>query len=163
MNRITYWMTASLVLLAAACGGEDIEATPEEDACEHMIEGPSQSLTAAALDATSDIPVIDEEHVRFDITLADIDGTNAGKVDLAIDEAGDHVLFLNAAVSLSVTDSTGGGVAAEAMESDIAACSEVGASYTFDLEVGTYTLDFESTQQGMVQLVLIPAGEHGHE
>lgn len=163
MNSAIHAMTVCLMLLVAACGDEQIEASPEDDACEHMIEGPSQSLTAAALDATSNIPVVDETHTRFDITLLDIDGTNAGKVDLAIAEAGEHILFLNAAVSLSVTDSTGSGVAAEAMQGDIAACNEVGASYTFDLGVGTYTLDFESTQQGLVQLVIIPAGEHGHQ
>lgn len=157
-NNAISWITMSLLALAGACGGDDpVQVSPGEDACEHMIEGPIQSLTAAA-DAGTDAPDIGEEHVRSDILLVEAGALKGGVVDLVIPDAGEHTLYLNTDVPIAVLDGTGAEVAAVATESSVDACAEVSLGHTFDLGVGTYALTFGPTAEALVQVVVVARG-----
>lgn len=162
-KTIVSWMSMNLLILAAACGGGDHEEIdPAEDACEHMIEGPNQAITAAS-DAAIDAPDIAPTHTRFDIELAQPGELDSGQVDLVIAEAGEHILYLDQDVPITMLGGDGGEIAVEATERNVEACTEVSLGHTFDLEVGTYIVRFGPTDQTQVRAVVIAAGDHDHE
>lgn len=165
MNRLATLLALGLLATAAACGSDDDHeehATPEEDACEHMIEGPSQPVTATD-DMAADAPDFGEHHTRFDITLVeDGSGMYGGYLDLVVEEEGETMLFTSAAVPVTLWDGSGNQVAAEATSDEVAACAEVSASSTYDLGVGTYLASFGPTAESSVSVVVV-AEEHEHE
>jgi len=139
-------------------GGHD----PEEEGCEHMEDGPFASITAQA-DDSGTLPNAAVEHTRVNIGLVDFDGSKGGLVAFEAGEAGDFVFFLSDDVPVSVTDSAGGAVEAEASTGASTLCPGViAASHTFELEVGTYTITFGPTSLETVGLVYEVA-EHGHQ
>lgn len=149
---------AALALALAACtppeGGGDAgeQASPEEEACEHLAEGPSSAVTAAAdLDGAPDIS---EAHRRYDVTLIPVDGGNGGSVAYAAAEEGDYLIFLGADVSLSVFDSSGAEVTLEASGRGSEHCGEIAAHHTVELGVGTYELVFGPTDETEVRVVV---------
>ncbi|MCG8422090.1 MAG: hypothetical protein MJE77_29555 [Proteobacteria bacterium] len=149
-------VAVSVALLG--CGDDDDELNAAEDACEHMKEGPSQAVTAAT-DNTGDAPDIGEEHTRFDITLSGQDSY----IDLVIDEEGEFTVFMDKSVPIAVSTSSGAPVAAEQTNSNVTECAEVSIGHTFDFEVGTYSVNFGSTAEQQVRLVVVHEGEHMHE
>ena len=150
------------VCAVAACGSDDAAPTPQEDACEHMAEGPFEAVTAAA-DNQSTTPSIDALHTRYDITLAASGADYIGFVELVNDEMAERYLFLDADVPIEL--STGGGaVAPEESFSQVADCGEVATGQLFDLDVATYQLEIGPTSQTSVSIVIVePADGHGHD
>ena len=114
----------------------------EEEGCEHMKEGPSKTITASL--ASEAMPVdASTEHTRYDVTLVAGDMQNGGVVRIVVDSAGDHYLFLNKDVPVSMTRVGGDVVAPEKSEGAVAECSsDILKHYVFELEVGTYDLTF---------------------
>jgi hypothetical protein len=161
MKRAAFWLILGSISLAAACGDDHDhgEASPAEDACEHMIEGPARSITAAA-DPGADAPEIGDAHTRFDITLPGAGDSRAGRVDLVIAEAGGYMLYMSADVPLTVHDDAGTALAPEASERSVAECTEVALGHGFDLGVGTYSVSLGPTAEALVQVVVVPLGEH---
>lgn len=164
------YIVASAVLILAACGGNEDnngnnhdnndhnneEFTVEDDACEHMIEGPEVAITAVAVGG--DAPTVADTHTRYDIT---IDG-GSGIVLVEIAEESEMHFFFSAGVDLTVTDASDAEIAAEETIATVAECDEVAEGAAYDLGVGTYTLTIETTETE-VSMVPVPGGEHGHE
>jgi hypothetical protein len=166
MNRYSLPCLPLLALLAllalwAACGGEEAP-TPADDGCEHMINGPSDALAAIA-EPTGDAPDMVEHHVRYEITLAGDAAPYGGHVDLIMDEQGQFAIFVSPGVPLTVLDSSGEDVPPEAIETDVKACAEVSAGYTFELGVGTYRLSLGPSEEPEVQVVVVDVAGDIHE
>ncbi len=158
-------LTATIFVFAlSACGddGGEGELSAAEDACEHMVEGPAESVTAL-VDTASDAPDIGEEHTRFDVTLVGDAGSLGGFVDLAIDEEGEFTVFMNSDVTMALQDGTGAAVAVEETNNNVVECSEVAIGHTVDLSVGTYSLELGPTAETEVQIVVVHEGEHEHD
>jgi hypothetical protein len=162
---LTLVSMSGLALAAAACGGDDAggsheDLDPEADGCEHMIEGPSEAVTAVA-DMAADAPDIGEHHIRWEITLVD-DGAGmfGGYVDLVVEEAGESVFFGDADIQLTLRDAAGNEVPLHDADDSITACTEVVASNTYELGVGTYQLELGPSTESTFRVVVIPAGEH---
>lgn len=164
-------LAVSLVLssfaLAACDGGADPVPLPEEEninaeGCEHLAEGPSAAVTAAAtVEATA--PAISNDHKRYDVALADdTNGEKVGVVTFAPGEAADFVFFLSADVPLAIEDAAGAAVAVEDKQTSIPECTEVKARHQVELDVGTYYLRFGPTAEASVNVVVEEAGGHEH-
>jgi hypothetical protein len=163
MLRITPIAFLALLLLAAACGDDHHDhVTPAEDACEHMIGGPSIALTAVD-DTAADPPDMDESHHRYDVTLVALAADNGGYVDLVSDEAGEIHLFLGAGVPIKVWDDQGTEVPAESTQATVDECAEVAVGHTYDVGVGTYTVEIGPTADTSLAIVPVHGGDdHGH-
>ncbi len=157
------FLSASLLssfLLTAACGGDAEQAaeSPDAESCEHLQEGPATPLTAAS---GAGAPAVDDDHRRYDITLTEVPGGKGGDVTFASGEGGDYVLFLDAAVPVSVLDGAGAQVAFESSSASSETCTEIKARHVVELGVGTYTLRFGPSPLSAVGLV-VEHGAHGH-
>jgi hypothetical protein len=167
MKPLAYLLLTGVV--ATACGGHGDghgdghdDATPEIDACEHMIEGPEQAVTAVA-DMAADAPDMGEHHTRFDIALvAGADGMYAGHVDLVVEEAGISDLFLAADVPVNVWNPSGSEVTAHHAQTNITECTEVSVGLGYQLGVGTYRVGFGPTTAQSVSVVVILEGDGEH-
>jgi hypothetical protein len=180
MKPTTY--AAALLAITAACNGNDDAhgsggaptVSLDAEACEHMTEGPFIDVTAGA--SASAAPDVSAEHTSHRIALVAHGaagggggggsggggggGTAAsprgGYVSLAVPNAGDVVLFVDADVPLSVQDATGSDVAVED-SCDPSACSTdcdlLKGRHTVELGVGTYALRFGPTDIASVALV----------
>ncbi len=176
MNWTKILMVAFVLMGAVACGDEDDHDNNhdnhnnennhnlEEEACEHMADGPFESVTATT-DAASG-PSIAVEHSRVDVTLVDDgNGMFTGFVTFPAGEEAEFAFFLSADVPFTITDSGGTEVAAEETNGPLDACAtDVLASMVYDLEVGTYTIEIGPTSETEVGIVHEEAGgEHDHE
>ena len=141
----------------------DHEGGAVEEACEHLADGPAESVTAV-VDMASTLPSIAADHKRYDIALVDDgNGVKTGLIEFSADEAGDFVVFLNGDVELSVLAlADGQEVAAEATGEGVGTCSEIVASSTFEFEVGTYMFSFGPTDAEEVQVVVEHSEHEGH-
>lgn len=161
---LTLFSISGLLVATAACGGDDAggeheDLDPEADACEHMIEGPAESVTAVA-DMAADAPDMGEHHIRWEIALVD-DGAGAfsGYVDLVVEEEGESILFGSADIPVTVRDASGNEVPLRRADDSITACTEVDASNSYELGVGTYQLELGPTTESAISVVVILAGE----
>jgi hypothetical protein len=164
-----FGLLAVLTLSLAACGGDD-DAGDEEDmggeesidveGCEHLIEGPEVAVTATA--ATEGALAVDDDHMRYDISLVEVDGGNGGTVAFDADEATDFVFFLSADVDLAITDSSEQEVAIEESATSSPECDEIRGRHVAELTVGTHYLTFGPTPEEQVSVVIEHA-DHGHE
>jgi len=134
--------------------------TPEDEACEHLAEGPASAVTAVA---TGEGPFIADDHRRYDVSLVPVAGGNGGRVRFAADEAGDFLFFTSAEVTLAFTDAAGSPVEIEETVTGSTVCTEIGAQTVIPLAVGTYHLELGPTAETTVSLVVEHGGEHeGH-
>jgi hypothetical protein len=175
MTNKTLAPLLSLALLA--CGddadhADHAEDTPEAEACEHLADGPFEAITAVENPLTPDPPNAAIEHARVDISFVDIsgstpntdDGSFGGTVAFEAVEAAEYLFFFSAAVPLSVFDATAGvfiPLEEEVVGSDL--CSEIAVTHTYDLEVGTYLLNFGPTDVSEVGMVHEEASGHTEE
>jgi hypothetical protein len=159
--------TISLLALAmlslAACGGDD--STEEEESidvegCEHLIEGPEVPVTATP--TTDGAPAVADDHMRYDVSLVEVDGGNGGAVAFDADEATDFIFFLSADVDLAITDSSAQDVAIEDSASSSPECEEIRGRHVAELTVGTHYLSFGPTSEEQVSVVIEHA-DHEHE
>lgn len=155
------FLVMSLVLSPlAACstGTTGGEPSPEEEACEHMTDGPAVEVTANLGSDTG--PDVSPMHTRHDITLVEEEGAFVGTVSYAAAEAGEYALYTDVDVEINVTDASSNAIViSEPMSVD--ACDTVASMRTLDLEVGTYLLRFGPTDREAVRLVIEHGEEHG--
>ncbi|MEM9492325.1 MAG: hypothetical protein AAGC55_24475, partial [Myxococcota bacterium] len=71
--------------------------------------------------------------------------------------------FMNADIPVALFSAPGAQLTVEETNSNVTECTEVAIGHTFDLAVGSYTMEFGPTDQTTVQLVVGHAGEHSHE
>jgi len=156
VTPVVVFSLVSLVSLLAGCPGP--QAHEDDELCEHLQEGPAESVTATA---TGEGPLVAADHTRYDVTLVAVAGGNGGSVGFAADEAGDFVIALDGAVPLVLTDSSGATVAAETTATSSEACTEIRGRYVVELSVGTYQLTFGPSSVSQVGLV-VEHGAHAH-
>jgi hypothetical protein len=157
-------MLGGLGLAACDSGGssEEEEGTPLEEACEHMAEGPFVDIQAT-LDAAS-APPANLAHTSMKILLVETGGMYEGYVAFPSSVAAETLFFLSKAVPIGVTDAQQAAVAIESSDTAITACSEVAASHTIDLSIGTWWIHFGPTTEPSVHLVFeAVGGAHAHE
>ena len=161
---------AAIALLLAACGDDDHnhdhdgeEHGAEEEACEHLAEGPFAEVTAT--DASdSDPPSIAVEHTRVNVALTAIEGGNGGFVTFPATEAAEFIFFLSDDVPVEIFDPMGNEVIPELTEMGSELCDDIAIAHHVDLEIGTYTLLLGPTDVTSVGIVHEEAGaEHDHE
>lgn len=134
---------------------------PDAEGAEHLAEGPAKEVTAVAFEATGSVPVVDNDHHRYDIALVASGSQKVGKVKFDSDAAGDHIFYLNADVALAIKDAEGQAVAIEETGGPIASTS-IKQHYVAELGVGSYFLHFGPTAEASLSLV-IEAGAHDDE
>ncbi len=147
-----------LAAVAVNCGDEhdDHEEDPAVDGCEHMIEGPAETIAASA--TAADAPSISAPHRRYDIALTG----GEGFVSFDADEEAEFYFFVNGSVSLAVTDSNDQTVAMEEELASVDECTEVASGFVFDFAAGSYTLHFTNGGDE-VQVVPFENAEHDHD
>jgi hypothetical protein len=154
---------SALALFGAGCGEDDEpekHEDPDMEACEHMKEGPPAVVTAAAAFSTT-APAVNNDHKRYDLTLADGVGGKSGFVTFAVAAAGEYILYTSAAVKVAVKSAAMVEVAAESTTSSVAGCAEVKGRHVYDLTVGTYVIGVGPEASDKVSLVL-EAHHHTH-
>ena len=145
--------------------GEGETEDPAAEACEHMAEGPANAVTAGADLASS--PDVSAAHTRHDIALVDLDGAGAGtylggSAAYAVVEAGDHTIFLDVDVPLTLVSSSGDAIAIEATAA-VDTCADVAVAHTVELPIGTVELRFGPTTTTTVRAVIESTGSHDDE
>ncbi len=150
------------LLSLMACGAEAPVESPDAEACEHLKEGPSSSVTAAQTGTADAAPAVAANHTRHDITLVDVQGAKGGAVKFSSAEATQYRVSLNKDVPFAVKDSAGAAVAIEETLTDSAECTELKARHTFELGVGTYTFEFGPTAETEVGMVIEEAAHDEH-
>ena len=143
------------LLLFTAC--PQPEPTIDDEACEHLADGPASAIPAVA---SGEDPMIGDDHTRYDITLVPGASGHEGSVRFAAAEAGDHVFFLDADVPLEVRDASGAVIAIEEKRTSGLACPELGARVVVPLGVGTVSLRFGPTAASVVRVVVELDGDH---
>ena len=150
-----------------ACGDEhdhdhDGESA-EEEACEHMADGPFESVTATT-DATG-APSIAIEHTRVNVALVDDgNGEYSGFVSFPAGEATEIQFFMSADVPVAITDADGNALVAQETGGASDLCpANVLASAVYDLEVGTYTIQIGPTSESEIGIAHEEAGTHSDE
>jgi len=154
----TLFLGVSLAFIG--CGDHDHDhdheshASPEEEACEHMADGPASSVTAGADSMlATDTDADAWTHKRVDLTLsAGTDGFE-GFLTFEATEAGDYLFFVDGDASLTVAGASPESSAA------VSTCSEVAQVHTFELEVGEHVVGVASTIE-TVRLVVEHSSEH---
>lgn len=141
-------------LAFAACGHDD----PDAEGCEHIANGPAQTITAA--ENTADAPEVGTDHKRYDVGLVDMSGGKGGVVKFASSEHGSYVIYLDVDVPVTVRDARNAQYPLSSTSS-IESCSEVKARHEVHLDVGTYFFSFGPTDAEKVGLVL-EQGAHDH-
>lgn len=165
-RRLTpFVLTAALVLFGSiACDEHDHDhdehGSVDEEICEHMAEGPSIAVMAAAAEAL-DAPDVSTEHTRHDIGLSD-DGSGSfvGFVSYAASEAGDFAVAVDRDVPVSIAAVSG---SAMAEATGAGSCADVFRQDTFDLAVGTVVFQLGPSTEDQVRVVVEHAGEHSEE
>ena len=157
MNRFAI-VTLCLVFLmtVAGCGHDDHDDhSANEEACEHMKEGPNTTLTAGSdADSATDTEHTDWEHKRVDITLVESGGTHVGFVKYEAEAAGDYRFFANNEATIKIA-----GEAPEATGS-VSECDEVKGVDTFELPVGEHVVEISSTKSTIQLVVEMASDEH---
>ncbi len=146
---------SSVSFLLLACGQP--VPTADDEACEHLAEGPGTAVTAVA---GGEGPLIADDHRRYDVTLVPVSGGNGGQIRFAADEPGDFLFFTSAEVDFTVSTLTGDAILLEELIPGSEVCDAVGAKWIFHLEVGTYRLELGPTSETLLSFVVEHGGAH---
>lgn len=142
---------------AASCegyGGK--EGSPEEEACEHAINGPANAVTAG--ETFDEAPDVTAEHTRHDVTLLEQavpDATAplyAGLVRYE-SEGGVHIVFLSVDTLVRFLAPDGDEIRGAERFSE-STCDEVVASARAELPVGLVAFDIDVTTSETISLVV---------
>ncbi len=151
----------ALSLAVSGCGDDHDhdpdgeEHSAEEEACEHLEDGPSVAITAAD-SVTNNPPNALVEHTRADI---DFSGAAVGVVALEATEEGEFLLFMNSVETPTAATAAGDAVALTPITTT---CASALSAFELDLEVGTTFLTFDPAPAS-IQLIVEHAGEHDEE
>jgi hypothetical protein len=161
-------MLLAALPLAFACTPpeENADAGPDplnEEACEHMADGPFVDLDASA-DGTN-LADMSDDHTAYRIATADIgDGNRGGSVSFESSEETNHTFWLDSHFDLKFIGSDDSEAMIVKSVHAVDECEEVMMFHTVMLGVGTYTVEIGPTQSETVTLVWEhgePAGEDG--
>jgi hypothetical protein len=144
----------------AVDGGADAMGPPlDVDACEHMIDGPSQAVDpveSAELDGNDVTP----GHVRWDCGFRyGASGYPYGFVELLVEEPGQISIYKDPELTMTITDMNGAEQVAASVEPTT--CTTTMERHTFDLGAGTYELSYGSFY-ALARLVVLRADDPGH-
>ncbi len=159
MNRLTRTaLVAAALALAPACDDDHDhdhgEHSLEEEACEHLADGPATAVTAAAT-PSGDLPDVNVPHTRVDIAIPVLGhGSHQGYVALESAAEGHYHLFLGQDVPLKVLDASDAEVPFAATEQGSEACDDVAVHHEVHLGVGRYILAIEQTPEATLQLIV---------
>lgn len=133
-------------------GGGDLDT----EGCTHLKQGPYLDVNAGS-DSKS-AGQVKSDHHAYRVSL----GTaTVGYVKYAASAKGDHALYLDTAVTLTVEDDQGKTVALEKSESSITACTEVKGKHTVELpSVGMYYFKLTASAAGAKVTMVIEADSH---
>lgn len=145
---------------AAIDAGADAMGPPlDVDACEHMIDGPSQAVApveSRELDGNDVTP----GHVRWDCGfLFGGSGYPYGNVELVVEEPGAIAIYKDPELAMGLTDMNGTEQVAESIEPTT--CTTTMERHTFNLGAGTYELSYGSFYAN-AHLVVLGADDAGH-
>lgn len=150
--KTQWWMvmTAAALAVAGCEDGHDHEhESPEEEACEHLKDGPAAALTASTTDDGADADV-SKSHTRFDITLPGDGDKKGGYAKFISAKAGDYLLVLNADVPVQLLDLQGNAVTPKTEATAQTGCSAVKRRAVYTLGVATYRLKLGPTAAASV-------------
>ena len=128
-------------------------ASPAEDACEHVEEGPFEGLDA--VEPGGEPASIAASHTRYDIILPG--NPPEGQVVFENSMSGESHFYFGTDVDLTVTDADGAEVTATGSVDPVTDCEQVREGFVYDLEVGAYTLTIAGAPE--VSMVYVPAEE----
>jgi hypothetical protein len=146
------------ILLATACGDSHEDPPPDEEACEHLQDGPSVARTATA--SAAGAPSVSNDHMRYDVTLVDVSGGKGGYVAFAAPEAATYHVFVDEDVALTVSSAAGQPVAIANTQTGSASCTEIRRRYDVPLTVGSFNLQLGPTPVTSVSVVIEEQHEH---
>lgn len=158
--KSVWTVVAAIICSVLTFGCSKSEEHVDAEGCEHLREGPSIAVSAAA--TGSGAPAIDADHNRYDVTLSAVSGGLGGFVSYAAPEATDYLFFLGAAVPVQFLDAANVVIALEEEATGSTACTEIKGRYLVPLQVGTYTLRLGPTAQTSVAIVVEEAGHAPH-
>lgn len=138
-------MKRIVVAVALVGCGSDGDPAPlvDYEACRWLQHGPFQTIVASAT-RDSSAPAIDDDDVAYRV-----DG--AGFVFFGADAAGDHALFVDADVTLEVTDSFGEVVAPVESSASSLACGEIRGRHVYAMDVGVYYVELSGAATVVVE------------
>ena len=142
----------------AGTGGSHATDDVFADACEHLANGPIEELTAASA-ASDQLPLLEAEHTRFDVSLPG-DTTHEGYVRFGADEAGEFWILAGSQVPLEFFQNDVPLTPEESLAQS-AECAAVGAGVVYDLGPGAYPLKIGPTSLATISLVVLHA-DHEH-
>ncbi len=160
-----------LTLSLVACGedevheGDDHDHDPvvelNEEACEHLVEGPFAAVSAVT-EATQAAPAVAPDHRTYTVALpeAETDGY-AGYVRVDSAEAADYLFFADVSVNITVTDAEGAEVEIEESATSIDECTQVKGRHVVELGVGRYFLHLSGDSETVNLLVEEMHDDHG--
>ena len=154
--------TLCILTLATAplgCGDEHTHENPNEEACEHLEMGPAVAITATAVSSAM-APPINNDHKRYDVTLADLAGMKSGFVTFAAAKAGEYIFYTGAPVQLDVKSSAGTSVMVESSMPSVPECMLVKGRHVYDLAVGTYLIGITGATTDKVSFVVEASEAH---
>ncbi len=137
---------------------EEEEESPlehaDEEACEHIVDGPFEAITAwAAMEVTA--PAIAADHHGYQVEVTG----ETGYVKFEADESADFVFYADTVTSLAFFALDGTPVEIENSVDTIDACTEVKARHIVEFEVGTYFLAIS----GPVDITFVVEELGGHD
>ena len=162
-NWMTLFAGVAALALTVGCGHHDHDHENHEnhghdnhghgestvaEACEHMADGPNSTTTAGATaEEAVDTDTDTWLHKRNDIELTADGDQFVGYLTFEVSTAGDHEVFTDGAVELSIGDAT------VSAASEVSECTEVEFLYDADLPVGEHLMTIRADRQN-VQLVI---------
>lgn len=150
-------LTTALCLGAVACADDHADdhadESPEDEACEHLSDGPAQAILAVAADDVAGLPDISKAHTRFDVTVVGDAGKLGGYVKFVSARSGDVLVVANADVPFQLLDSAGTAVAPKSEATSQAGCAAVKRRAVYTLGVATYRLKLGPTATSTVGLL----------
>jgi hypothetical protein len=135
-------------------------AATDTDACEHFEKGPALAVTATET-ATATSPLVSTPHSRIDITVPGT-GNRQAFARFAVSKAGDYVMYLNKATTLTVLNDAKAPVTPEATATAAAGCATAKARHTYPLTIGTYYVQLGPTTESQISFVAIAGSDEGH-
>lgn len=151
------WRWPSLLAAAAiSCAGYGGEEGPEDEACEHAVDGPANAVTAGA--TIDEAPDVTAEHTRHDVTLLQQAVPDApvplyAGVVRYESEGGAHVVFLTVDTTVKFLAPDGDELRGAERVSE-STCDEVVASVRGELPVGLVAFDIGVTAAETVSMVI---------
>lgn len=127
-----------LLVPLAACGGEDEPPLIDQLACNHLHQGPFQTITLGDT-RDSSAPALEPGEITYRIE----DGSAGGFAAFGADGTA-YGIYLTTDVAIEITDAAGEVVVPDEDDPGSAACPEIGHRLMLSTEAGVYYLDLSA-------------------